>query len=269
MADDFKKTADAAIRQLDTLQAGVARIGEAAEVGTAAGLVAHEIRNLLTPAVAYAQLGLRAGADQASVRQALERAHIAMRRACEVSELILAYLRVEHPESAPKETVSRVSAVVADCVSSLGWDMPRSDFQLEVDVPASVQVAIPAEALRHVVLNLLLNARTSLPTTGGRIRIGLEPAPSGATWNHNGTHAALLIVDNGRGIEPVKLQRIRAGLSSFSTSFSKQRSEQGYRHAGLGLILCNRLLAANGAELRIDSKENAGTVATVELRTAA
>src|SRR5688572_4780010 len=120
MADDFKQTADAALRQLDNLQAGVARIGEAAEVGTSAGLVAHEIRNLLTPAVAYAQLALRAGSDPSSVRQALERAHMSMRRACEISELILNYLRVERPDAAPIDAASSVSVVVADCVSSLG-----------------------------------------------------------------------------------------------------------------------------------------------------
>jgi len=272
MADDFKQTADAALRQLDNLQAGVARIGEAAEVGTSAGLVAHEIRNLLTPAVAYAQMALRAGSDPKSVRQALERAHMSMRRACEVSELILSYLRVERSDAAPSDAASSVSAVVADCVLSLGWDTPRPDFQLEIDVAKDVQVAIPPDALRHVVLNLLLNARTSLPATGGRISIGLVPPQVGSTWNSGpgGSQALLRIVDNGRGIEPVKLQRIRAGLATSAPSPStQQRSSSGYRHAGLGLILCNRLLTANGAELRIESKENAGTVAIVELRTAA
>lgn len=262
MPQDFKQTADAALRHLDQLQAGVHRVAETAEVGTLAGLIAHEIRNLLTPAVAYSQLALRSENDPGVLRRSLERNLLAMRRACEVSELILSQTRIDPGGASTQGEGTRISDVVADCLTTLGWDTPHPEFELVVDVPADSRVVVPPEPLRHVILNLLLNARTALPAAGGKISISLS-----RTFTTPGQRSVSVdISDNGKGIEPLKLERIRAGLGNRSASTGFPSAS---RHAGLGLILCDRLLAANDAELRISSRENAGTTATVAMRSAA
>jgi signal transduction histidine kinase len=264
MSTDYKHTADAAMRQLDELQAGVHRVGEAAEVGTLAGLVAHEVRNLLTPAIAYSQLALRSQ-DNSSLRSSLERNILAMRRACEVSELILSQVRSE-PVDAQHDKGTLLAEVVADCFAVLGWESPHPDFELSVHLPPNLRVAVPAEPLRHVILNLLLNARTALPPHGGKITVSLSSMSSAP----NDRSICIDIADNGRGIEPLKLERIRAGLGNRPASTLQTSGlPLASRHAGLGLILCDRLLSANDAELRINSRQNAGTTATVAMRAAA
>lgn len=239
-------TARDAFERLDKVQADLGPLAAAAEAGIFAGLVAHETRNLLTPAVAYAQLALRDGTP-GELRNALDRTLVAMRRACEVSELILNQLRETQESASP---AASISDVVSDCLHTLGWDSPDHPFTIALSMEEA-RVAMPPTALRHVILNLLLNARSALPARGGRIAI----ESSRSTGN-----VQLRITDNGRGIEQTKLAKIRANLKGLPTHMG--------RHAGLGLILCNRLLAANGAELTIDSSEATGTTATLALKAA-
>jgi signal transduction histidine kinase len=248
MLPDSTEAAKGALERLDKVQADLGPLAAAAEAGVLAGLVAHETRNLLTPAVVYAQLALRDGTSVGDIRLALDRALVAMRRACEVSELILAQLREAEEPTLP---VASIHDVVGDCVRTLGWDSHEHQFQLALQVD-DARVAMPPTALRHVILNLLLNARSALPARGGKIEI----RSSRSTGNIH-----LRITDNGRGIEQTKLAKIQANLRGPATKSMA-------RHAGLGLILCNRLLAASGAELTIDSAEKAGTVATVALKAA-
>lgn len=250
-----KHTVDEALQRLERVQGELHQLTDVAESGILAGLVAHEVRNLLTPAIAYAQLALRDNnTPSSSARDALERCCLAMRRAAEVSELILSDARGDSSASANPPTVS---SVITDCIEALGWDKPP--FQLQVDVPPDLQTTIPSDALRHVLLNLMLNARSALPPSGGSISI------EGSTWSnedHGPQRIMISVVDNGRGIDPFKLQQIQATLAQ--SGLPRARS-----HSGLGLILCNKLLAANGAHLRIESTPNEGTVAVVSLRAAA
>jgi signal transduction histidine kinase len=130
---------------------------------------------------------------------------------------------------------------------------------------------MPPEALRHVLLNLLLNARTSLRDSNGEIAVDLERPRERSTWCDDPV-VRLRIRDNGRGMSAAKLESIRRNMLAIGEverSGTASLSRAPTRQPGLGLLLCRRLLAAHGAELSLDSKESSGTTATVALPVAA
>ena len=280
------KLGETALQQLEQLQARVDQLGAIAEDGAVGGLVAHEVRNLLTPAVAYVQIAIARPDDIQATHKALDRSLTAMRRACEVAELILACVKEPstiNPASGPPAAMgapaSDVARVISDCLESLGWDSKERRFSVKVDAAQSCMVAIPSDALRHVLLNLLLNARAALPERGGQIRIRVrtaeELAAPRSTWSRSAMPHGQVVIevqDNGRGIEPSRLERIKAGLRGGREPPSRSASRKspalalhGVRAAGLGLLLCDQLLASSGGQLKIESDATRGTAATIQL----
>src|SRR5262249_36498178 len=136
-------------------------------------LVAHEVRNLLTPAIAYTQLALSEQNPRGTLKS-LEKTLVAMRRACEVSELVLAFVKNPPPDGSELPVPIDVAGMIVECVEALGWNDPAHSFRVQVNANKGHLAAIQGDSLRHVLLNLLLNARASLPDSGGRIEIAIE-----------------------------------------------------------------------------------------------
>lgn len=239
-----------ALDRIDRIQDQLDQISDAVSTEVAAGMIAHEIRNLLTPAIAYTQLALRETGQNPSVRRALEHAANSMHRACEVAELVLACYRA--PIASTGDNVCDVGVVVEDCIASLVWDA-QHPVCLDIRVPPHLAAGISSGALRHIILNLLLNAKAALPNEGGKLTITASAANS-STWNDR---LAIAITDDGRGMTPHVLAQLRATLAS-------RKPQRGPSH-GLGLLLCQQLLHASGGTLQIDSQKGAGTTALITL----
>lgn len=80
-------------RELRDLSAGLAHADRLASLGTLAAMIAHEVNNLMTPIVAYAQLALASPHDHDLRVKALRRAEDHARRASQISEAILRFAR--------------------------------------------------------------------------------------------------------------------------------------------------------------------------------
>jgi len=104
-------------------------------------------------------------------------------------------------------------------------------------------------ALHRVLLNLVTNALKFTPA--GTVQVAVQPAspaPNGAD------RVAFTVADSGRGIPPAVLEQLfqtfRRGPDTRSHAFSS---------AGLGLAICQKLVAAMGGELEVDSAVGEGT----------
>ena len=64
-----------------------------ATLGTIAGLIAHELNNIMTPVCSYAQMALESPGDDVLVRKALERTLAGAERATRISAAILGFVR--------------------------------------------------------------------------------------------------------------------------------------------------------------------------------
>jgi signal transduction histidine kinase len=120
---------------------------------------------------------------------------------------------------------------------------------ITTEIPESpVSIQGDPGALQQLFTNLLLNA-VQVVDEGGRIHVAAHGDQAGAT---------VLVRDNGDGIPPERLARIRDPF--FSTRPNG---------TGLGLAIADRIAAAHHAEIEIDSEVGRGTEVRVRFGAAA
>jgi heavy metal sensor kinase len=108
--------------------------------------------------------------------------------------------------------------------------------------------------LRQVVNNLIDNAIKFTPP-GGKITVRLTTSPSGEA-------AVLRISDTGVGISAVDLPHIFDRF--YQVDRARQREHQG-RGNGLGLSICQAIVAAHGGRIDVESHVGQGSTFTVTL----
>jgi signal transduction histidine kinase len=119
------------------------------------------------------------------------------------------------------------------------------DTEIRSDLPA---LAVPEDALRQLLLNLLLNA-TEVTPQGGRVLLRVD-------WSANeANHLEFKIEDDGPGIDPSLGDRI---FEPFWTT----RSESG---GGLGLAICKRIVDEAGGSIEAANRRDGGACFRIDL----
>lgn len=103
--------------------------------------------------------------------------------------------------------------------------------------------------LRQIAINLLSNAIKYSPR-GGAVTIATRPTRDGGV--------ALIVSDTGVGMSPAELERAFVPFVRHSSA-----RKLGRPGTGLGLYLTQRLVAAHGGTIAIDSTPEHGTTVTV------
>jgi signal transduction histidine kinase len=248
------------LRQLDDLQAGLdhiesqdVAITRLATLGSLACMMAHEMNNLLTPALNYARMAQDAPADSRLNRRAHESTVTSIRACQAMAQSLLGFATSDEQRGG--------SASVRDAVDRAVQCLPRplakDGVRLEVDVDPSLRVATPPTALDQVLLNLVLNARHAMPQ-GGELRLSAERS----TWNTGERCVEIRVADTGVGIPQDRLERI---FQPF-VSFQKQGDRPG---SGLGLAVSRQLIESSGGTIEVESEPGRGSVFTIRLPLAA
>lgn len=226
--------------ELTSLRAELEHQQRLAMVGTLAAGLAHEINNLMTPALAYAQLAHARPEDPVLVAKALEQCLASMTSTTELADLLLGY------------TARQCDAVVADvrqavdgAIACLGRDPAKDGIECSIRVPSDLHASISPVALQQVLLNLLINARDVLQ--------GAEAAKICIEGAATGEQIKVRVADNGAGIPP----NVRRFLFQ---PFSVSR-ETGH---GLGLWICKHLLEEADGTISVTSADD-GTAFTITL----
>lgn len=204
--------------RVDELESQFLRAHRLATLGTLAASIAHEVNNLLTPILSYAQLALAAPQDADLTRKALERAADCAEKASRIGSAMLGFARADEPviglgdsrgpvqeagcagvsAQGPRAQETRfsadIAAVVADALACLGRDPRKDGIELCVDVPTGLRAGIAPVALQQVVLNLALNAREAMRgRSASSLRISARRV--GSTGN-----VELSVADSGPGL---------------------------------------------------------------------
>lgn len=218
-----------------------------ASVGRLAAGLAHEVGNPIAALLGLEDLLLEGGLDAAEQQDFLQR----MRKETErINRILRDLLQFARPGAAHELTSAArgdVAEAVADTAALIAPQKAMRDVELELAVPDGLApVAMSAEQLMQLVLNLVLNAVDAIGG-GGRVRVTAEPSPLGVR---------LVVEDNGPGVAEAVRDRL---FEPFVTT-----KEVG-KGTGLGLAVCRGLVEAVGGSIGLDVAFKGGARFVVEL----
>jgi signal transduction histidine kinase/CheY-like chemotaxis protein len=218
-------------------------------VGRLAGGIAHDLNNMLTAMLTFAQLAEDASADPEQ-RADIREIRAAGRRATNLTQKLLTFARrqVVDPQ------VLDLRAVVRDLATMLRG-LLGGGIEVVIRVPDQLSpVLVDPSQVEQVLVNLAVNARDAMPA-GGRLVIELA---DGALDEHAaarlalapGEYVRLTVADSGAGMPPEVLSRV------FEPFFTTKEQGKG---TGLGLPTCHGIVAQAGGAIDLSSEVGQGT----------
>lgn len=220
-----------------------------ATLGTLAAGICHEVGNILTPVLAYAQLALANPEDHELHTKALHKVVIGVETATRIAESILGFAGSN--DSAECD-VSQVVHSAMDCIAR---DPNKDRINVKIDVQPGTIVRMNPLNLQQVLINLLLNARAAMLTDrpAGDHRLTVA-----AITRADGT-IGIRVTDTGPGIAPEIAGRI------FEPFVTTKRNGKGATGSGLGLSICRKLVELAGGTITATSAPNRGTTFLIVL----
>jgi signal transduction histidine kinase len=225
----------------ERLHARLREFERLATAGELAAGMAHEIRNPLAAIVnATALLTDEAGLTPDERSATLGAIRSEARRLNRILSDFLHFARPQAARRTPgdiREVVQHVSGLIRDDRSRA----PRVDVKVAVD-PAVPRFAFDRDQVTQVLWNVALNGVEAM---NGRGRLSLEVARQDGA-------VALAVSDTGPGIPRERLPRV------FEPFYSGKLNG-----SGLGLTIADRIVAAHGGHIEIDSEPGRGTRVTL------
>ncbi len=237
--------------QLNELRGQVRQAQQLASLGTAAATLAHEISNLLTPIVSYADSALRT--DNPQLRE--KALTVTLKNAKMLVAMSGRILEIGAAKPAHRELVPVRQAAV-DAVESLGRDPAKDSITFSNNVDEDTVAWCDPLQIRQLLFNLFLNARDVMaPSHGGRLKVDATV---------EGQRVTIEVTDTGGGIEPERLPHVFDPLHSSKANDATGKA----RCKGLGLALCRDLAEENGGTITVSAEQGVGTTFTITLPTA-
>jgi len=229
-----------------SLENQLAQSDKLSSIGLLAAGVAHEINTPLAVISSYSQMLSKQMRGDARLGPVLEKITQQSFRASEIANGLLNFSRTSTTEF--RET--NLNQVIRDTLSLLEHQFKTAqiivDAELIEDLPS---IHGNPGKLQQVFLNLLLNAKESMPG-GGRLRV--------ATL-FNG-HVEAVVSDSGSGIAPEHLKRIYDPF--FTTKTTPRPGER--RGTGLGLSVSYGIIQEHAGKIHVESAIGAGTTFHLE-----
>ncbi|MHB8868656.1 MAG: hybrid sensor histidine kinase/response regulator [Thermoleophilia bacterium] len=226
-------------------------------IGRLAGGVAHDMNNMLTPILGYAEILLEDTPETDSRRADLQEILGAATRARDLTRQLLAFARKQTLDM----QVLDLNAVVHGFQKMLSR-MLRDNVSLELRLaPLLGVVRGDVGQVEQVLLNLVLNAQDALPN-GGVISVATDETvvrDVGSDAHQEllpGSYVVMTVSDDGHGMSPEVLEHL---FEPFYTSKLKGRG------TGLGLATVYGIVKQHGGEIFVQSELDRGSVFRVYL----
>lgn len=255
--DELLQRLDAMQRDLAAMRREANEASELAMLGLLSASTAHELRNVLTPVLSYAQMARSRRSDSALVEKALDRIVSGLKAAATILGGTL-----DH--AGPNRVQPRyVEATVADAVQEVLAMLPRhpshEGIEVVLEIERGLRAAIEPVALRQVLLNLFLNAisaMSAVPASHAPHRLLVRGRRTAGPLA-----VSLEVSDTGPGVPAAMVDRLFEpfAASAMPSSGAEQPRFPGSRAgAGLGLSICRRLIDAAGGTIAHDATRNQG-----------
>ncbi|MFO0923600.1 MAG: PAS domain S-box protein [Pirellulales bacterium] len=220
-------------------------------IGRLAGGVAHDFNNLLTVINGYSSIVLTYSPIDEKARGPIEAIQDAGDRAARLTQQLLAFSR----KSLVEPRLIDLNELVVES-SKLLRRLISEDIAFSILVaPNPVYLVIDPGHIEQVLMNLVVNARDSMPT-GGRLSIKTElvdltnPSERLPTSLVPGWYASMVVTDSGSGMSPSVMEKI------FEPFFTTKELGKG---TGLGLAVVHGLVEQSGGSIAVESTVGMGT----------
>lgn len=236
---------ETATRELRAAQDQVVRNERLATVGRLSAGIAHEVGNPLAAIVGLADVLREGGLEESEVTEFAQRIGHEARRIHRTVRELLDYARTS-PRSGPDDEGASVEAAeVAEAVEQvtrlLAPQRAFRDLTLRREVADDLpRVALSADRLVQVLLNLCLNAGDALQSAGraqGTITLRAEASPEGGV--------TLAVEDDGPGIPAALRPKV------FEPFFTTKAAGEG---TGLGLAICAAIAEQAGGRIAVGDR---------------
>jgi two-component system, NtrC family, sensor kinase len=282
--DDLVRRLDQAEQQSAELRAQLEHSHRLAMIGTLAAGVIHEINNILTPVLGYAQMAGSHPNDPEFLAKVAEKTTRGLSQARGIADSMLELAR---PRGGDRNDTEPVRANVLDvcraAIACLGRAPAKDGIRCEIDVPGDLTCAARPLALQQVLLNLLINAVQAMKSMPSRDRVltiravrtadhgsgGLSGIASAAKHTGQTDMIRIEVSDTGPGI-PVQIRDslFKPFVSVQNNSSSSPGSGPGVDRTsgcGLGLSVCRTLVEAAGGTIAAQSGSQSGTTFIIVL----
>jgi two-component system cell cycle sensor histidine kinase PleC len=161
---------------------------------------------------------------------------------------ILDMARLEAGRIEIDRTPIELQVAIAETLGIFQAEAERSRVAIVADVAPDTTITADKEALRQVLANLVSNAIKFTPERGAvTVR---------ATSDRKGV--LVTVEDTGIGIPAAALEKLGRPFEQVQSPLTRN-----HKGSGLGLAIARSLVALHGGEMRIRSREGAGTTVTV------
>ena len=222
-----------------------------ASVGRLAAGLAHEVGNPIAALLGLEDLLLEGGLEPGEQQDFLQRMRKETERINRILRDLLQFARAGEHHELVGAAAGDIALAVADTAALIAPQKEMREVDLALSVPDGLPaVALGAEQLVQLVLNLLLNAVDALDG-GGHVRVSAHATRDGVQ---------LIVEDDGPGVSALVRDRL---FEPFVTT-----KEVG-KGTGLGLAVCRGLVEAVGGSITLDTAFAAGARFVVDLPRAA
>jgi signal transduction histidine kinase/ActR/RegA family two-component response regulator len=202
-------------------------------------MVSHELRNPLSPILAWSRMLKLDALDPAKRRDAYDAIERNATAQAQLVEDLLDVSRIVSGKLRLDVRPTRLQPVIEAAVEALRPSAEAKQIRLQLTIdPLAGMVLGDADRLRQVVWNLLSNAIKFTPK-GGRAHIALQRVNS---------HVELSVSDTGQGIAHEALPHVFERFWQAETG--TQRHQGGL---GLGLAIVRHLVESHGGEVSVRS----------------
>ena len=230
-----------ALDRMGRLDSAVQRLDRLAALGGLVSEIVHEIRNPLVSVKTFLQLlpdRLDDPEFHTDFRGVVEDEVNRLER---MLEDLLRHAR-PNPANAPIEPEARISEAIATTMQLLTYRCRERGIDLVPSIREELPaLGLPDDALRQLLLNLLMNA-TEVTPRDGQIRVV-------ADWSQiSANQIEICVEDEGPGLDPTVANDI------FEPFWTTRREGNG----GLGLAICKRIVEEAEGTIEVESMPERG-----------
>jgi signal transduction histidine kinase len=231
------------------LRAQVSQFQRLVASGLMARGVAHDIENLLTPILDFAQDALEKIPPRGQARGEVEQL---IRVARFGKDLVREALIQSRNGDKERPTVD-VTQIVHDVLELLRPVAPAGVEIRSGAVATGAFVAADRVQIHRVVVNLCMNAFDAMRSSGGVLQVDLEVLDQPGL--DGDSRVRIIVTDTGRGMDQTVVERI------FDPFFTTKSKGEGL---GLGLSMVREIVKAHNGEIAAESEPGKGSVIEVQ-----